>query len=121
MPYIIAVDGDGVLCDGEWPAVGSIDVEMVDALQACQDAGAVIILWTCRRNAALDVLIERVEKPGFAFDAVNANLPAVMEYYGRDGRKLAANLYLDDHAFGWDRDGALKHLHETAELLAIFG
>lgn len=37
------------------------------------------------------------------FDAVNENLPEIIERYGSDGRKIYADVYIDDKScFPWE-------------------
>ena len=97
-PKIIAVDFDGTLVTNEYPNIGPDIYETIARLKHEQALGAKVILWTCRegskKTAAVDWCIER----GIHLDAVNENLPEVIESFGGDTRKIFANEYWDDRA-----------------------
>ena len=97
-PKIIAVDFDGCLCDSRYPECGVPFLSVVNALKAEQDAGAKVVLWTCRRDEALCKAVEWCEQQGIFFDAVNENLPGMITCFGTDTRKIFANEYWDDRA-----------------------
>lgn len=67
-------------------------------LKAQRRAGDKVILWTCRSEAMLAAAIVWCGTFGLEFDAVNANLPEIVETFGGDTRKVFANVYLDDRA-----------------------
>lgn len=57
---------------------------------------AKLILWTCRDGEKLTKAVEWCKLRGLEFDAVNQNLPEVIEQYGGDTRKISADEYIDD-------------------------
>lgn len=68
---IIAVDFDGVLSSaGKWPEVGE----------------------------ALESAVAQCREHGLEFDAVNDNIPEIVEKYGVNSRKITADYYIDDKA-----------------------
>lgn len=93
---IIAVDFDGTLCENQWPDIGAAHIELISYLKERQLAGDKVILWTCRRGVFLENAIQWAEHLGLAFDAVNENLPEVIEQMRGDTRKIFANRYIDD-------------------------
>lgn len=94
---IIAVDFDGTLSLGDWPDVGPANKPVIDALLERQKGGDKIILWTCRGGDELAAAVAWCRIYGLEFDAVNANLPEVLEAWGyRDTRKIYADEYWDD-------------------------
>ena len=95
---IIAVDFDGTLCEGRWPAIGEPREAVIETMRVAQAAGARLILWTNRQGAYLQEAIAWCAERGLIFDAVNANLPETLERYGGDSRKITADIYLDDRA-----------------------
>lgn len=95
---IIAVDFDGCLCSNEYPAIGEPNIPAIEELIASRAAGNRIILWTCRRDRELHRAIMWCAARGLVFDAVNENLPDVIERFGGDCRKVFANEYWDDRA-----------------------
>ena len=98
MGKIIAVDFDGTLFDTEWPSIiKKPNTELIDWLnyrKACHEDR--IILWTCRCGKDLEVAVDACAKQGLIFDAVNENLPDMIEKFGGDTRKIFADIYIDD-------------------------
>ena len=97
-PKIIAVDFDGTLCENRWPEIGPANVEVVCRLKDEQENGAKVILWTCREGKLLMDAVWWCGNHGIHLDAVNENLPELIEEYGGDCRKISASEYWDDKA-----------------------
>jgi hypothetical protein len=94
---IIAVDFDGCLVENAYPDIGPAIPQTVATLKAEQAAGAKVILWTCRHDDPLAAAVEWCAAQGIHLDAVNANLPHMIELYG-ETRKVGATEYWDDKA-----------------------
>lgn len=117
MNKIIAVDFDGTLFTNAWPNVGEPIFETINALKKEKADGADIILWTNRVDDKLQEAIEACRSVGIEFDAVNENLPRMVEFFGGDPRKIFANEYWDDRAItasyhGLKRFGKIKPYHD---------
>ena len=96
-PKIIAVDFDGTLCENAWPKIGKPKYETIRYIKQQQLEGAKIILWTCRSGEMLGEAVNWCYyHHGIIFDAINANLPYIIEKFGGDTRKIFANEYIDD-------------------------
>ena len=95
---IIAVDFDGTLSFGEWPDVGPANRELFRFLARRKEEGDRIILWTCRTDEELALAVEWCRIKGLEFDAVNDNLPEIIEQYGGNSRKISCDYYIDDRA-----------------------
>lgn len=95
---IIAVDFDGTLCSNKWPEIGEPEELLLGTLRQHQDHGSKIILWTCRTGKLLDDAVKWCEEQGLIFDAINENLPEIIEQMGGDSRKIYADVYIDDKA-----------------------
>lgn len=93
---IIAVDFDGTLCAECFPNIGEPNQALISALLELKRSGKKLILWTCRAGDRLDEAVEWCNMHGLCFDAVNENLPEIIELYGSDSRKITADLYIDD-------------------------
>lgn len=98
MDRIIAVDFDGCLCKNDYPNIGEPNHHVITSLLWAQYNGAKIILWTCRTGKQLDEAVEWCKDYGIKFDAVNGNLPSLIEAFGNDSRKVYATEYWDDRA-----------------------
>lgn len=95
---IIAVDFDGTLCFNAWPEIGPPRQGVIDYIIRQQKDGAKIILWTNRKGERLEAAVRWCADHGITLDAVNENLPEIVERFGGDTRKVFANIYLDDRA-----------------------
>lgn len=95
---VFAVDFDGTLSYGEWPNVGPANVELVEFLRHRKRIGDKLILWTCREGDDLQRAIDFCIDNGLDFDAVNDNLPEVIQKYGVNSRKISCDYYIDDRA-----------------------
>lgn len=95
---IIAVDFDGTLCENKFPNIGAPNVTLINRLKGCRARGDKLILWTCRVGEMLNAAVNWCAGQGLEFDAVNENLPEVLEAYGSDTRKIYAHEYIDDKA-----------------------
>ena len=95
---IIAVDFDGTLCFSNWPELGEPNRPLIEYLQAQQRSGNKLILWTCRAGEALEKAVAWCKDQNLTFDAVNDNLPEVIEMYGNNSRKITCDYYIDDKA-----------------------
>ena len=95
---IIAVDFDGTLCENDWPNIGAPRQAVIDYVMDQQRQGAKLILWTNRCGDYLDAALDWCEDRGLVFNAVNENLPEMIEYFQNDCRKVFANEYIDDRA-----------------------
>lgn len=94
---IIAVDFDGTLCEDKWPEIGEPKQEVIDYVKSEQENGAKIILWTNRAGWNLTYAVAWCYGHGLIFDAVNENLPEVLDLFGGgDSRKITADEYIDD-------------------------
>lgn len=95
---IYAVDFDGCLCKNAYPDIGEPNVRLIRDLMRLRQKGNHIILWTCREGERLDAAVKWCANIGLVFDAVNDNLPMMVEAYGGNSRKVFADCYLDDKA-----------------------
>lgn len=102
----IAVDFDGTLCENKFPDIGAPKPLVIEYIKRQQAQGAHIILHTCRENgtkrALLDEAIRFCAEQGIELYAINDNPGSKFpEEYGTgfDGRKVFADIYIDDKAF----------------------
>lgn len=98
-PYTIyAVDFDGTLCESVYPGIGKPNIVLINHLIKRRKQGNKVILWTCRCEQRLEEAVSWCKEHGLEFDAVNENLPEMIEWYGNDCRKVFADVYIDDKA-----------------------
>jgi len=95
---IIAVDFDGTLVENKYPRVGDPIWDNIEAIKKEKKAGAAVILWTCRVGRRLTDAVRTCDLYGIELDAVNENLPGIIQDFGGDPRKIFAHEYWDDRA-----------------------
>ena len=95
---IYAIDFDGTLCESIFPGVGEPKMALISHLIKRRKQGNKLILWTCRVGERLKEAVDWCRGYGLEFDAVNENLPEIVEYWGGDTRKIFADVYIDDKA-----------------------
>lgn len=95
--YIIAVDFDMTLSMAGWPYCGIPNLVLINKLIDLRRNGAKVILWSCRSGEDERSAVEWCKSYGLEFDAVNENLPEIVESWGgEDTRKIYADEYWDD-------------------------
>ena len=97
---VYAVDFDGTLCEDAFPEIGTPRLAVIEFVKAARAAGDKVILWTCRVDDRLEAAIAWCAEQGLVFDAVNDNLPELIEKYSSNCRKVCADRYIDDKAIG---------------------
>lgn len=104
IPYAIAIDFDGILCQNAYPDIGDPNWDTIHQALKEQSNGAKLILWTCREGRSLERAVASCAGWGLTFDAVNENLPEWRKAYRTDPRKVGANEYWDDRNVIIDND-----------------
>lgn len=111
----VAVDFDGTLCTDAFPDIGKPNPLVIAYVKRLAVEGSKIILNTCRENGTRKLLDEAVdfckaqEIPLFAVNENPANeYPARFGLSHSDGRKVYANLYIDDKAMN---PATIRHKH----------
>jgi hypothetical protein len=94
----IAIDFDGCLCHNRWPEIGEPYIDVIEAAKAERASGTKLILWTCRCGELLEEAVDWCAGHGLVFDAVNEQVPELLNRYGTDSRKVFAEEYWDDRA-----------------------
>jgi len=109
MNYILSVDYDGTLFQDSWPKIGKPVKDVINKVKDFKEAGASVILWTCREGRSLQEALSRCSKEGLEFDSVNESCPDQKKYQQKklleNGeifglRKIYADLYIDDKSPG---------------------
>ena len=93
---IYAIDFDGTLCINEYPNIGQPIYKTIIFCKERKAEGHKLILWTCRSGKYLDEAVAWCKEQGLIFDAVNENLPEMIELFDNDCRKVFADYYIDD-------------------------
>lgn len=94
--YRFTFSYDGTLCYSKWPELDQPNLALIEYLQEWKRNGNKLILWTCRAGEALSKAVEWCREQNLEFDAVNDNLPEIIEFYGHNSRKISCDYYIDD-------------------------
>ncbi len=93
----IAVDFDGTLCFGKWPACEQPNMRLINFILKHRDE-YIWILWTNRTGEELENAVKYMHSFGITFDYINSNSYQAKRYFGGDSRKIYANYYIDDRS-----------------------
>lgn len=99
----VAVDFDGTLCKDAFPEIGEPQAAVIEYVKQLAAEGSKIILHTAREDGNRPLLSEAVVfcgRQGIPLYAVNENPgnPYPAQYGTPAGRKVYADLYIDDKA-----------------------
>jgi hypothetical protein len=102
---IIAIDFDGTLSYGDYPACGPRNENLINLLKKLlsyplEDRNY-YILWTSRTKEPLAAAIAWLKVEGIVFDAVN-DIPEALKETTSYTRKIHALYYVDDRALNPD-------------------
>jgi hydroxymethylpyrimidine pyrophosphatase-like HAD family hydrolase len=87
-----AIDYDGTLCDEHLKPLPNA----IHTMQRIKENGGEIAIWTCRTGMDLKVAIKTLDQYNIPYDTVNDTLPGFMEMWGNNGRKIFADVYVDN-------------------------
>jgi trehalose-6-phosphatase len=100
---LISVDFDGTIVEHKFPEIGEPLPGAAETLKDLTAAGHILILNTCRedekRRAYLTEAVNFMKKHGVEFASVNENRMED-EFRDKPGRKVYANVYIDDRNLG---------------------
>jgi hypothetical protein len=97
---IIAVDFDGTLHTGAWPAIGAAAPYAAEVMRKLHEDGHYLIIWTCREGIQQTEMTNWLLERGIPFDRINEHKGDVWQEYGYKARKVYADLYIDDKQVG---------------------
>lgn len=93
---IYAIDFDGTLAITDYPTIIKPIASMMTFAKLAREQGNKVVLNTCRTGKYLDDAVAYCKRNGLEFDAVNENIPELIEVYKNDSRKISADYYIDD-------------------------
>ena len=103
---IIAIDFDGTISTGRYPAIDGLREGAKEAIMSLYTEGHYIIINTCRSGQQLLDAINFMLHEGIKFHRVNDNHPDESARYNNNSRKIFAHVYIDDKQIGalppWD-------------------
>ena len=90
---VAAIDFDGTIVKNEFPEIGKPLPSSFRVLKKLQDAGWILVLWTCRDDEYLEEAVEFCRERGLEFTSINENPPQVTFDCSN---KVVADVYVDD-------------------------
>jgi hypothetical protein len=123
---IIAVDFDGTICRGKYPAIDGLKPYAKDVINQLYNEGHYIIVWTCRSGEELEKAVNYMLASGVKFHRINDHNPETVARYGNNSRKVYAHLYIDDKQVGglpaWNEIYEwIRRMEEEYKTKQIFG
>lgn len=97
---IVAIDFDGTIHTGEYPAIGQPATDAVKYIQRIKQDGHTIIIWSSRNGVPYREMVSWLDRYGIPYDTINQSAPENLRQYGLDTRKVYADIYIDDHNLG---------------------
>ncbi len=97
---VIAVDFDGTIVEHKYPEIGKEIPFAVVTLKTLAKEGHTLILWSCREGRLLDDAVQWCKSRGLEFYACNRDTPESSFPPTDGGRKLTADLFIDDRNVG---------------------
>ena len=116
---VFAVDFDGTLCESAYPKIGDAKYDMINYVKSLKAQGHKLVLHTCREGELLaDALAwcRMYFQEIIPFDAVNENLPELIEMYGGDCRKISADYYVEVDSICAPPKGVMEETIESQTL-----
>lgn len=98
--FIIAFDFDGTITKtNEYPNFGKVREYSAETIQVIREAGAKVVIWTCRDSEDIQPLCDFLKNNGIECDSINSSIEFAPFPY--ESRKIYAHMYVDDRGFGW--------------------
>jgi hypothetical protein len=97
---IIAIDFDSTIVEEIYPYIGPVKSGAKEVINRLSNEGHTIIINSCRSGLYEGYMEEFLNKEGILYDWINCNTPSQIEKFGRDCRKISADIYVDDKNLG---------------------
>lgn len=102
----IAIDFDGtIVSDGVFPEIGEPLPHAIRVINKIKEHGGEVAIWTCRSDGREVEVGEFLEFIGVPFDKMNEPFDRNVEVYGNGGRKILADIYIDDKSIHAQKNG----------------
>jgi hypothetical protein len=106
-----AIDFDDTITIGtRFPDIGKLRPHAKRVIQRIKDSGGEIAIWTCRTGEHEVRIRQFLEENEIPFDSFNEILPSERVMWGEGGRKIFADVYIDDHGIYAMMNGGIDWL-----------
>lgn len=97
---IYGIDFDGTIVENKYPAIGMTLYKTYMFIKKLEQRGDKWILITMREGEELQKALDFLKRSELHPSAVNNNLPELIVDFGRNPRKIYADVYIDDRNAG---------------------
>lgn len=105
------MDFDGtIVADGVFPDIGELLPHSKRVLDKIVEHGGRIAIWTCRSGERELEVGEWLKSNEIPFETLNEPFPQNIEIYGEGGRKIFADIYIDDRSLHSLMNGGIDWL-----------
>lgn len=88
-----AIDFDGTITDRY---TGKINPDAIRVINRIREHGGEVAIWTCRTDQDAEEAKQLLKESNLMYDSFNDTLPSVKKQWGGNGRKIWAEVYIDD-------------------------
>lgn len=88
-----AIDFDGTIVDKEQKTLLPHADRIIKRIR---ESGGQVAIWTCRTGEYAEEAKQFLKQHSIEFDSFNSTIPFVKEKWGNCGRKIWAEVYIDD-------------------------
>jgi hypothetical protein len=92
----LAIDFDGTIVEIDYPRIGELIEDAKYYINKLYEDGHVIIINSCRAGKEEEDMRKFLILNGIKFHYLNENTKALIMEYGKDCRKMSADIYIDD-------------------------
>lgn len=103
---IVAIDFDSTIAYSNYPNIGMPIKNSKKYINQLFEDGWYVIVWTCRDDdknpdQPKTIAINWLQENGYKFHQINEHHPLLIQSFGNNTRKIAADIYVDDkNVFG---------------------
>ena len=102
----LAIDFDGTIVEIDYPKIGALIDDAKYYINKLYDDGHAIVINSCRAGKEEQDMKKFLILNDIKFHYINENTHAIIMEYGKDCRKMSADIYIDDKQLtplpGWD-------------------
>jgi hypothetical protein len=102
---VFCIDFDGTVVSSAWPDIGDPLPYAIECINAIQDAGGLVVISSCRCGQQEKDMIDWLHNHNVYPNAINDNLPSMIDMYDSNPKKISADVYIDDKSYppfpGW--------------------
>jgi hypothetical protein len=92
----IAIDFDDTIATDGYPEIGELKLFADVVIRKIKEHGGQIAIWTCREGEDEIKVKKFLEEHNIPWDVFNEPFPDIVEQFNGSGRKIFADVYIDD-------------------------